>query len=91
MTDSIGIYPTIRACGGAGYQQGYLLDRRGNNLGDEILYAVATQQGGAEITDGRICPTVTSAAGMSGNNQPYVVIRVKGEEHGELRSERELH
>lgn len=84
MTDSIGIYPTIRACGGAGYQQGYLLDRGGSNLGDEILYAVATQQGGSEVTDGRICPTVTSAAGMSGNNQPCVVLRKDKDErlHG---------
>lgn len=25
---SSGIYPTVRGCGGAGYQQGYLLDDR---------------------------------------------------------------
>jgi DNA (cytosine-5)-methyltransferase 1 len=34
--------------------------------------AVATQQGGAEITDNGICPTITAAAGMSGNNQPWI-------------------
>jgi len=28
VTDSIGIYPTIRGCGGGGYQQGYLLQRK---------------------------------------------------------------
>ena len=39
--------------------------------GDGII-AVATQQGGAEITTNGICPTVTAAAGMSGNNQPWV-------------------
>lgn len=38
-----------------------------------VVYAVATQQGGAEISDSGICPTVTAAAGMSGNNQPWVV------------------
>lgn len=40
---------------------------------DQIMtYAVATQQGGAEISDNGICPTVTAAAGMSGNNQPWI-------------------
>lgn len=34
--------------------------------------AVATQQGGAEISEDGICPTVTAAAGMSGNNQPWI-------------------
>ena len=34
--------------------------------------AVATQQGGAEITDNGICPTITAAAGISGNNQPWI-------------------
>ena len=32
---------------------------------------LATQQGGAEIGEG-ICPTITSAAGTSGNNQPVL-------------------
>ena len=34
--------------------------------------AIATQQGGAEITNNGICPTITAAAGMSGNNQPWI-------------------
>ena len=34
--------------------------------------AVATQQGGAEISETGICPTITAAAGMSGNNQPWI-------------------
>ncbi len=34
---------------------------------------MATQQGGAEITQG-ICPTITASAGMSGNNQPVVYL-----------------
>ena len=32
---------------------------------------MATQQGGAEIGEG-ICPTITGAAGSSGNNQPVL-------------------
>lgn len=36
------------------------------------IIAVATQQGGAEISEDGICPTVTAAAGMSGNNQPWI-------------------
>ncbi len=42
---------------------------------DQYLFqpiAVATQQGGAEISEDGICPTVTAAAGMSGNNQPWI-------------------
>ena len=42
-------------------------DREGNGL-----IAVATQQGGAEISENGICPTITAAAGMSGNNQPWI-------------------
>ena len=44
-----------------------------------VVYALATQQGGAEITDNGICPTLTAAAGMSGNNQPCVVLEMKHE------------
>ena len=36
------------------------------------LIAVATQQGGAEVTENGVCPTITAAAGMSGNNQPWI-------------------
>ena len=35
---------------------------------------MATQQGGAEITE-NYCPTITEAAGTSGNNQPIVCIQ----------------
>jgi len=34
---------------------------------------MATQQGGAEIRQG-VCPTITAAAGMSGNNRPSVML-----------------
>ena len=49
---------------------------------DQYLFqpiAVATQQGGAEISEDGICPTVTAAAGMSGNNQPWVCCRKEKE------------
>lgn len=41
-----------------------------SNGGIGIICA-ATQQGGAEIREDNISPTLTAAAGMSGNNQPY--------------------
>lgn len=43
--------------------------------------AVATQQGGAEISENGICPTITAAAGMSGNNQPWICKPVSIENH----------
>ena len=42
----------------------------------EDLYCMATQQGGAEIMNDK-APTITAAAGMSGNNQPVVNQPVK--------------
>ena len=42
------------------------------------LVVMATQQGGAEIrTDGK-APTLTAAAGMSGNNQPVICLQGNG-------------
>ena len=38
---------------------------------NQTLFCMATQQGGAEITE-NLSPTITAAAGMSGNNQPMV-------------------
>ena len=37
---------------------------------------MATQQGGAEIMENK-CPTITAAAGMSGNNQPVVTYSIE--------------
>ncbi|MBQ6906197.1 MAG: DNA cytosine methyltransferase [Clostridia bacterium] len=37
-----------------------------------VVMCMATQQGGAEIAE-NLCPTITAAAGMSGNNQPVAV------------------
>lgn len=42
------------------------------------LICVATQQGGAEIDENGLCPTVTASAGMSGNNQPYICAAIDG-------------
>lgn len=45
-----------------------------NDLGEaraNELVVMATQQGGAEICKD-LCPTITAAAGMSGNNQPVI-------------------
>lgn len=42
------------------------------NQGGIAIVCMATQQGGAEIRTDDKAPTVTAAAGMSGNNQPVV-------------------
>lgn len=44
---------------------------------DKAIYALATQQGGAEIGI-NYCPTITVAAGMSGNNQPVICLNDQG-------------
>lgn len=39
---------------------------------DQTIFCMATQQGGAEVRGDDRAPTLTAAAGMSGNNQPVV-------------------
>lgn len=39
---------------------------------DQAIFCLATQQGGAELRSDDRAPTLTAAAGMSGNNQPVV-------------------
>lgn len=39
---------------------------------DQTIFCMATQQGGAELRIDDCAPTLTAAAGMSGNNQPVV-------------------
>jgi DNA (cytosine-5)-methyltransferase 1 len=39
---------------------------------DQTIFCMATQQGGAELRTDDRAPTLTAAAGMSGNNQPVV-------------------
>lgn len=41
---------------------------------DQTIFCLATQQGGAELRSDDHAPTLTAAAGMSGNNQPVVCV-----------------
>lgn len=41
---------------------------------DQTIFCMATQQGGAELRTDDRSPTLTAAAGMSGNNQPVVAL-----------------
>lgn len=43
---------------------------------DQTIFCMATQQGGAELRTDDCAPTLTAAAGMSGNNQPVVAIPI---------------
>lgn len=43
---------------------------------DQTIFCMATQQGGAELRTDDCTPTLTAAAGMSGNNQPVVAIPI---------------
>lgn len=43
---------------------------------DQMIFCMATQQGGAELRTDDRAPTLTAAAGMSGNNQPVVAIPI---------------
>lgn len=42
------------------------------------VICVATQQGGAEVRTDNKAPTITAAAGMSGNNQPVICLQGNG-------------
>ena len=59
---------------GIGYQDECaptLLGGEGGNQKPHVV-CMATQQGGAEIREDDMAPTLTAAAGMSGNNQPVI-------------------
>lgn len=47
-------------------------EKRSGTAGSGEIICMATQQGGAEIRTDDCAPTLTAAAGMSGNNQPVV-------------------
>lgn len=70
ILDPDGIAPSLYAgeCRGGGGEC-YVLDKK--------PLCMATQQGGAEIMEDK-SPTITAAAGMSGNNQPVVCIEGNG-------------
>ena len=48
----------------------------GGGVNNPAIFCMATQQGGAELRTDDRAPTLTAAAGMSGNNQPGVVIPI---------------
>lgn len=62
---------------GIGYQEEVSPTIRGGEGGNQKPYVVcmATQQGGAEIREDDTAPTLTAAAGTSGNNQPVICIQ----------------
>ena len=65
---------TICLCDQGGQRMDLCHDMTGtltSNSGGHQPIVMATQQGNAEICKG-ICPTITSSAGMSGNNQPVL-------------------
>lgn len=45
----------------------------GGGVNNPAIFCMATQQGGAELRTDDRAPTLTAAAGMSGNNQPVVM------------------
>ena len=48
----------------------------GGGVNNPAIFCMATQQGGAELRTDDRAPTLTAAAGMSGNNQPWVASAV---------------
>lgn len=46
----------------------------GGGVNNPAIFCMATQQGGAEVRSDDRAPTLTAAAGMSGNNQPVVAL-----------------
>lgn len=59
--------------GQIGWQEECAATLGANMSHNEPTICIATQQGGAEIAN-NLCPTITAAAGMSGNNQPCICI-----------------
>ena len=53
---------------------------------DQTIFCMATQQGGAELRKDDRAPTLTAAAGMSGNNQPVVCYGISAFESNAMRS-----
>ena len=52
----------------------------GGGVNNPAIFCMATQQGGAELRTDDRAPTLTAAAGMSGNNQPVVAIPINDKE-----------
>lgn len=49
----------------------------GGGVNNPAIFCMATQQGGAEVRSDDRAPTLTAAAGMSGNNQPVICAAFK--------------
>lgn len=66
--------PHQGGCDGGGKGALVQEDKSGTlcNGNDQTIFCIATQQGGAELRTDNKSPTLTAAAGMSGNNQPVV-------------------
>ena len=58
-----------------GYDQPTIIQGTYIDKVDTTIVCMATQQGGAEIRTDDKAPTLTAAAGMSGNNQPVICIQ----------------
>lgn len=50
----------------------------GGGVNNPAIFCMATQQGGANVRSDDLAPTLTAAAGMSGNNQPIVCLNDQG-------------
>jgi len=64
VADARGVYPTLRGCGGAGYQQGYLLT-------EKKVFDASRRHDYQPFGDK--CETVQAKYGEGGNNQPLVL------------------
>lgn len=51
----------------------------GGGVNNPAIFCMGTQQGGAEVRSDDRAPTLTAAAGMSGNNQPCSALHTFGE------------
>lgn len=49
----------------------------GGGVNNPAIFCMGTQQGGAEVRSDDRAPTLTAAAGMSGNNQPMICAAFK--------------
>lgn len=76
ITDSVKVGSDAKVWDARGNGRGGIAPTLTGDHNDRItdytaLIVMATQQGGAEIAV-NLCPTITAAAGMSGNNQPVL-------------------
>ena len=70
IADSRGVYPTLRGCGGAGYQQGYVFAPQA-----KVTYAVENHPNDSRVklAEDDIVQALTSRMGTGGGNVPLVM------------------